>query len=1356
MADEVKIPINLEVTDLDVSKVNPKDLENGIKSKLDGLRKAVDGVFKSLDTSYLSKEFGRTAKTMNDSFRNVEKTVKDLSKTMRQVDLGKASMTDVEKATSKVVAGFTDLGAAYKSFSTDAKTESALTPKFRNALTLSQDLVKELQAYEGLAQKASQDSNTTTEYWEKLDILTKSAKANLQMMLADLREMVKEGTAFKAGFTDTGAYSKMIQSLQGKGQWSYGTTAHLTEQGGANVAPEIIEARKEVDKLTLALTQAEWHLEAIKKTDVNPDAVRQAEAEVSNLSSKLEAARTSYDNLYDAAYGITQATTEASGATASMGASAQQATTDFEVMSGSTAGLQSSLNTIVDILGKLTVAVSDMGNNVEESFEQGSQKIEGTKHKANELKEVLKSTKNVTTAMIMTLQQFGSVGTIISQIIGIVQLLADAFRDVSTAAHSIIPIIGIFVGLAINIFGRLVSILKKIVALLKQIALAIWNIAKKIGGTLASGIKNLFSSLIPEAGTLSKVKRIFTQYLLGFRSSYFLIRKIRKAVIDGMKDIAAAAPEVYEYMNNFYVALNQVKGSLTAAFEPILSYVLPILTRLLNMLTSLLTALAKFNAVLMGRDYYYDYAANMNELADSMGGVGKAAKKAQRDLMGFDEINRLSGPNEGGGGGGGLGGKFTKTAIDTEEAISEFAKMVKEAWKKADFTEVGQYIGQKVSKFLNDGWFSGWNNAWTQMKYKLKVERVAKSIGTFINGFVETPDLGFQLGEAIAKALNLGIYFFSKLLNTVHWDSVGKFIGDSINGLFLNFDWTSFFVTLTTFFNSMSTMIINFAKTVQWWQIGYNIANGIIEGIKNWDATSAGKAIHDFFMGIFDMIRGFLDRMEEEITVIEPTNVGSGYKYVKKNGWTILGEKLKLFFTSINTAELGKTAGETLSRIISGVVDFLTAADFHESVFAFFDAFLKAMNQGEWKKKLSEYWSTTLWPAITGLIKLATPWVKTLLGMLWELIKGPVADIAGLIGKEIAKGVWNAMKSWFEENAGGVTDAFGDLGEIAVPGYTNPKKLLDQLGVGDDDTTASNKIKTISNTAQEETKTVKQVITDFTTTTSSAGEAMATATQNSLKNVDEALANAFNKEKGVTAGSNMFTGLQEGMYDGQPEVWFSEKFTDAEEGMTSPFDETLAWAQGVFNIITTVFNVIPAFFQNTFQQAWDNVKAVFEDSGDVVTGMETALSGALKSEVNGLLSGLNVVLNGTFTKLNTVFSSLKKYSVAGEYPFAGIPTLYAPEIPRLAKGAVLPPNQPFLSIVGDQKSGTNVEAPLETIKQAVAEVMGDNAEILIAGFEAVVQAIQEKDMDVIIGDKQIGESNARYEREQNRIRGYAT
>ena len=51
------------------------------------------------------------------------------------------------------------------------------------------------------------------------------------------------------------------------------------------------------------------------------------------------------------------------------------------------------------------------------------------------------------------------------------------------------------------------------------------------------------------------------------------------------------------------------------------------------------------------------------------------------------------------------------------------------------------------------------------------------------------------------------------------------------------------------------------------------------------------------------------------------------------------------------------------------------------------------------------------------------------------------------------------------------------------------------------------------------------------------------------------------------------------------------------------------------------------------------------------------------------------------------------------------------DIPALASGAVIPPNRKFLAVLGDQKSGTNVEAPLSTIKQAVMEAQGSREPI---------------------------------------------
>ena len=49
------------------------------------------------------------------------------------------------------------------------------------------------------------------------------------------------------------------------------------------------------------------------------------------------------------------------------------------------------------------------------------------------------------------------------------------------------------------------------------------------------------------------------------------------------------------------------------------------------------------------------------------------------------------------------------------------------------------------------------------------------------------------------------------------------------------------------------------------------------------------------------------------------------------------------------------------------------------------------------------------------------------------------------------------------------------------------------------------------------------------------------------------------------------------------------------------------------------------------------------------------------------------------------------------------------QIPALARGAVIPGGKPWIAMLGDQPAGqTNVEAPLDTIKQALAEVLAES------------------------------------------------
>ena len=92
-----------------------------------------------------------------------------------------------------------------------------------------------------------------------------------------------------------------------------------------------------------------------------------------------------------------------------------------------------------------------------------------------------------------------------------------------------------------------------------------------------------------------------------------------------------------------------------------------------------------------------------------------------------------------------------------------------------------------------------------------------------------------------------------------------------------------------------------------------------------------------------------------------------------------------------------------------------------------------------------------------------------------------------------------------------------------------------------------------------------------------------------------------------------------------------------------------------------------------------------------------------KTEVNPDFSELDNSLNATIAKARELQTTLAGLGAAS--PSINIPMGYKRVIPKLATGAVIPANREFLAVLGDQRSGTNVEAPLATIEQAVANVL---------------------------------------------------
>lgn len=195
-----------------------------------------------------------------------------------------------------------------------------------------------------------------------------------------------------------------------------------------------------------------------------------------------------------------------------------------------------------------------------------------------------------------------------------------------------------------------------------------------------------------------------------------------------------------------------------------------------------------------------------------------------------------------------------------------------------------------------------------------------------------------------------------------------------------------------------------------------------------------------------------------------------------------------------------------------------------------------------------------------------------------------------------------------------------------------------------------------------------------------------------------------------------------------------------------------------FGFIKNIFLAIVSLLKGNFDDAGQYAKQALANLVNMFIGMANACISILNSLWSVIFSSIRGVVNsigGIISKIGSFAGVDWDLSWEAETPLIPLIPKY---VPALAQGAVLPPNKPFLAMVGDQRHGTNVEAPLETIQQAVALVMEDLIRSNIAGHEATVAVLKdilEALLGIEIGDSVLGEAVARYNSKMDIIRGGA-
>ncbi len=219
--------------------------------------------------------------------------------------------------------------------------------------------------------------------------------------------------------------------------------------------------------------------------------------------------------------------------------------------------------------------------------------------------------------------------------------------------------------------------------------------------------------------------------------------------------------------------------------------------------------------------------------------------------------------------------------------------------------------------------------------------------------------------------------------------------------------------------------------------------------------------------------------------------------------------------------------------------------------------------------------------------------------------------------------------------------------------------------------------------------------------------------------------------------------------------------------------------------IKTMLNNLGAWLKDVFFRDWTEVfgvllggslnvlvaviGSVIKDAKDIFIGLIDFLgllfSGDWAAIWSGIVSIAAGAINGVIAKLNGLIAAVVGAwnAIAAALSFSielpngatiglSLPQYTAPQIPYLAQGAVIPPNAPFMAVLGDQKHGTNIEAPADLIRQIVREEMANGAT-----NEEVAELLRELIsvvMGIHVGDDVIGRAAERYNRKTSRVGGY--
>lgn len=627
-----------------------------------------------------------------------------------------------------------------------------------------------------------------------------------------------------------------------------------------------------------------------------------------------------------------------------------------------------------------------------------------------------------------------------------------------------------------------------------------------------------------------------------------------------------------------------------------------------------------------------DAAGSAGDLSDNLGDAAKNAKKLYSTVLGIDELN-INNPNtgsagsgsggSGGTGGSGSGGAGAGTGTGLTTTMTRNDAILKAYESSIDsLYELGEYIGDTLTKTLNS---IDWDKVYQGAR------NFGKGLADFLNGLI-SPELFGSVGRTIAGALNTAIYAALSFGENFDFYDFGVSIATGINEFFRTFDFSSLAETLNAWVDGIKETIIGFLNTVS----GKDILSGATDFLKNLELDTvtviigsiawklgAGTLIKESLIGLISKgINGL---------VVNLTGVQLG-KITFKGVAKAFGKALK--------SALGKAAPSIISKI-GGVLGVSGGAA--TGIFAGAIASVVAIGLA-----IKDLWDTS---------ESFRDTVKT----TWDKICQIFIDAKITIWDDTLKPLWEQINEF--------GSSFGELWDTIYSTYeSSGLKTLFEIVI-------SNSIFNISSTITVAVKTISGVIKAIGGIISGLIE--------SLTGIIDFLTGIFTGdwekawegiEKIVSGWAESLKSIWTGIWDALTSIFspvidfFDEHFSGAYEKIKTAFQSIGTWFQGKWDDVKGVFKDVKTFFTKGFQEAYDSVKKIWEGIGGFFGGIANDILSPIESAVNGIISGINWVLDKLGSK-----TVLSKWNA-----------------PKFARGSNGLP-QSTLGVVNDQPGSTYKE-----------------------------------------------------------------